>query len=257
MFPNCSVLCTVLSLLAHYLRLLVVCLVCLHSLHGVCCVYNYVYMYVWVYIVGMCMYMYMYVVAMCTCVMKMYHLIIFLLSYDLIVHSTGTDCSVQLAAAHWSEVTSSLPSSLTAGIVSRASHSVVVLGFYMLVYSGYRFSDDAYSYRNTNKTSNGADNPSLAEGEVLRYDLRSGAWESLRTTSAMSMDLVVMGAGLEGEETNDTMTPPLLPRPRYGHSAVVYNVSVYGRTFLVLISLNSKLKDLIFDSCSLYTVCAL
>ena len=149
---------------------------------------------------------------------------------------------MELAAAHWSIVpTPSLStSSVPPSVLSRAGHSAVVQDNFIFVYSGYRFSADAYSYIDSTTSREDIQEDSIGEGEVLRYDLTSGVWEALNTSSVL-VDVEVtteldsdMGNGGGGATmNNNTETPPLLfPQPRYGHTAVIHNVSywlIYGR----------------------------
>lgn len=82
--------------------------------------------------------------------------------------------------------------------LARASHSVVVWMDHMIVYGGYQFPGG-----NVTQAGNGSGSL-MSSPQLLRFHLRLQTWEAL-----ISGDFVQ-------------------PEPRYGHTSVVYNVSVYG-----------------------------
>ena len=97
---------------------------------------------------------------------------------------------------------------LTEALLARASHSAVLWGDYVIVYGGYRFPSAAASNGDrTGSGSGGGEEEEEGEEEggtgpqLLRYHLLTSVWEEL--------------------EVN--MSAPH-PSPRYGHSAVIYNV---------------------------------
>lgn len=136
--------------------------------------------------------------------------------------SPGDDCSVEESASHWSVVnyTSSLPLSSLA----RTGHSAVVWEDSMIVYGGYRFPEEGYSYGDTTgDTSSGGWGSGAGSDDVLRYGFDSGMWEVLYTSGAVYSQGQVGVVGVEGSaEGNEVLRKPA---SRYGHSAVVYNVS--------------------------------
>ena len=77
----------------------------------------------------------------------------------------------------------------------------------MIVYGGYQFPLDGYSYfrpleLNTSQIISDDDT------QVLSFVAESGSWDVVMTSGSMSR--------------NESI--PLVPTPRYGHTAVVYNV---------------------------------
>ena len=98
----------------------------------------------------------------------------------------------------------------------------------MLVYGGYRFPDQEYLYDTGDLTEgrgNGTD-------ELLRYRFDSGEWEVLETSAAMYLEEEVLGG--DGNMTT-VVRVPRLPAPRYGHSAVLFDVRKYALLLLLLI----------------------
>ena len=91
-------------------------------------------------------------------------------------------------------------------LLARTSHSAVIWGEYMVVYGGYRFPlgdgrADVGSGAGSGEGSGERDHVEQAE-DVLLYHFATHTWEVL-------------------EAQNDTRRP----ETRYGHSAVVYDVS--------------------------------
>lgn len=125
------------------------------------------------------------------------------------------DCSVDLVLPFWSRVTYSwLSENLTLATLARASHSAVLWGGDILIYGGYQFPHNGYSsFRHDVFYSSGD-----TSDELLQYHVDSGSWELLITSSNVSSN----------EST------PLIPSPRYGHTAVVYNVSYVLDFFLYM-----------------------
>ncbi len=137
------------------------------------------------------------------------------------LHSTtGADCSIDISTTHWERVTTApLPDTFTLSTLARGSHSAVVWGGYMLVYGGYRFPTQDYYYRPpaANETMTNV----TREVSILRYRFVTKAWEEVKTYPSMNGDAPSVNS------TNGSMIDdkPGVPQPRYGHSAVVYNVS--------------------------------
>ena len=130
-------------------------------------------------------------------------------------------------AAHWSVV--DYHTSLPSVTLSRASHSAVVWEDSMIVYGGYEFPSQGYSHSFVRKTNKSDPLPlGNVEGDVIRYLFGSRVWEVVNTSAAEYRELVVedegSGSGRNGNDTVVTLIP-YLPAPRYGHSAVVVNVS--------------------------------
>ena len=125
------------------------------------------------------------------------------------------DCSVDLRKPFWSRVTySKLPENITITTLARASHSsVLVKRDFMLIYGGYQFSEDGYSaLRPLEHESYGiidVDSVSNKTVQVLKYHIESGVWESVITSGNISSNF----------------SAALIPSPRYGHTALIYNVS--------------------------------
>lgn len=114
----------------------------------------------------------------------------------------------------WSRVTySQLPESVTLATLARASHSSVMWKDNVLIYGGYQFPHDGYSFfRPLEHQEFGTiadDHTNSTNVQLLQYNVESTSWELFMTSSIVS--------------GNDSA--PLLPSPRYGHSAIVYNVS--------------------------------
>jgi len=127
---------------------------------------------------------------------------------------TGTDCSISVESPHWEVVDYSVsPGDTRLSLLARASHSAVLWEEYMVVYGGYRFPQgdkrvDAGSGMSGSGDSvregSGGNGDTVEEVEVLRYHFTTRTWEVL-------------------EVQNDAMQPD----PRYEHSAVVYNDTLY------------------------------
>ena len=153
----------------------------------------------------------------------------------------GEDCSVEEALAHWTEVPYDSSSLISLSIIGRASSAEVMWGDSILVYGGYRFPEDGLLYYQDDGSGRGAESGSgsgaesgsgsgagsraefsgmtesssgMESGDVyddlLRYTFSSGVWEVLNTSAA----------------TEPGRSDEKIPSSRYGHSAVVYNVSV-------------------------------
>ncbi len=147
--------------------------------------------------------------------------------YDTPLHSTnttlhvGADCSIDTSTTHWERVTTApLPDTLTLSTLARGSHSAVVWGGYMLVYGGYRFPTQDYYYRAPANETMAND---TQEVSILQYHFANKSWEEVKTYPSISMD----GDAPSNNSTNGSMSDdqPGVPQPRYGHTAVVYNVS--------------------------------
>lgn len=101
----------------------------------------------------------------------------------------------------------------------------------MIVYGGYRFpyAGSVYSDTGPGGRGSGVEPGVTVSDDVLRYRFDSNAWDVLNTSAAAYAEEEVMepeggsGTGVGGNKT--VVRVPLLPAPRYGHSAVVYNVS--------------------------------
>ena len=141
----------------------------------------------------------------------------------------GDNCSVDESLAHWSALEASL--NMSRSMLARASHSAVLWQGSMLVYGGYRFPPNGYTYFD----AEGIDGEMEPEGDLLRYSLESDSWEVV-STSATTYSLEDpgsnsgsgSGSGLgsgSGSGSGASVRVPRLPSPRYGHSAVVYGVS--------------------------------
>lgn len=136
----------------------------------------------------------------------------------------GDNCSVDKSLAHW------LPLNASLSTLARASHSAVLWQGYMLVYGGYHFPPQGYAYFDTEGNVGGVE----PEESLLRYTLESDSWEVV-STSATSYSLEIAGdpgsssgSGSGGSDNGAGMglvRVPRLPSPRYGHSAVIYDVS--------------------------------
>lgn len=114
----------------------------------------------------------------------------------------------------WSRVTySRLPVNITLSTLARASHSAVLWRDDVLIFSGYQLAPEGYSLFSPLKHEKfRGDASGIYAANVFQYHIESGSWKLLMTSSNMS--------------GNDSV--PLLPTQRYGHSAVVYNVSIYS-----------------------------
>ena len=110
-----------------------------------------------------------------------------------------------LCKHNWCICLFSLTGDIEPSLLARTSHSAVIWGEYMVVYGGYRFPlgdgrVDVGSGAGSGAGSGEQDR--VEQAEVLLYHFATHTWEVL-------------------EAQNDTMRP----ETRYGHSAVVYNVS--------------------------------
>ena len=104
----------------------------------------------------------------------------------------------------WSRVASQLPENLTLATLARASHSAVLWRDSVIIYGGYQFPQDGYSSFRPSEV----DTHQKVGVQVLHFLSESGSWDVLVTSSSIS--------------SNGSF--PLVPTPRYGHTAVVYNV---------------------------------
>ena len=165
---------------------------------------------------------------------------------------TGMDCSVDVSKPHWSQVPFS-SSTVSLDTLPRAGHSAVVLNStHLLIYSGYRFTTGRSNPFTSDSAEEGRQGvvSSWTDGELLSFDLSSNQWEELNTSSLLPM---LEEEGEEGEDlprmqtsstdvyndsvmwnvTSDNSTAdedqPVFPSPRYGHTAVIYNVSYIVR----------------------------
>ena len=133
----------------------------------------------------------------------------------------GEDCGVEVASAHWSVVnyTSTPPPNL-----ARASHSAILWKDSMLMYGGYRFPNQSGYYESEEPEPGPL--PNHLVGEVWRFYFGSRSWEMVNTSAADYRNLQEEenGSGSGGGNGSVTMIPHL-PASRYGHSAVLFNVS--------------------------------
>ena len=114
----------------------------------------------------------------------------------------------------WSRVTYSLlPESLTLASLARASHSAVLWRDSIIVYGGYRFPRDGYSYFRPFELDS-YQKVDDDDAQVLYFFAESGSWDVMMTSSNKS--------------SNESLL--LIPTPRYGHTAVVYNVRIIHYT---------------------------
>ncbi len=132
--------------------------------------------------------------------------------------SVGTDCSINILSARWEQViTAPLPNTLTLSTLARGSHSAAVWRDYMLVYGGYRFpASNSYYRLPLNETVT----ETVEVVSILRYHFATKSWDEVETYPSMN------GEAPGNNSTNDSMSEDLpgVPGPRYGHTAVVYNV---------------------------------
>ena len=127
---------------------------------------------------------------------------------------------MDLRLPFWSRVEySQLPENLTLATLARASHSAVLWRGSVIIYSGYQFPEDGYSSfrpfeQDTVETFdiNDDDDTDTTDVQVLHYLIGSESW-----------DLLMTSGGKSNMSSNESI--PLVPSPRYGHTAVVYNVS--------------------------------
>jgi len=158
---------------------------------------------------------------------------------------------VDTSRPHWSQVPFSSSSAISPDLLPRAGHSAVVLNStHLVVYSGYRFTAGRSNPFTTN-ISEGEGRQgvvsSWADGELLSYDLRSNQWVELNTTALPPMLEEEEGKEVTNGQTSSTEAysesgmwnvtsdnstsdedRPVFPSPRYGHTAVLYNVSWCG-----------------------------
>lgn len=103
----------------------------------------------------------------------------------------------------WSRVAYSQPlENLTLTSLARASHSAVLWRDNVVIYGGYQFPLDGYSYFFPSET-----NTAPEYVQVLQFLAEFRSWSVFRTYSS-----------------NESVV--LIPTPRYGHTAVVYNVRI-------------------------------
>ena len=135
----------------------------------------------------------------------------------------GADCSVDMAAAHWSTLT--YASSPPPSTLARASHSAVLWEGSVIVYGGYRFLEEGGGYYDDGEESmeSGWGMVEPVDEDVLQYGLDSGVWEVVTTTAAVVTKESEPEGG-SGQENKTSVSTPRLPAPRYGHSAVIYDV---------------------------------
>ena len=139
--------------------------------------------------------------------------------------TTGDDCSVDTEDAHWSTI--SYSSSPPPSTLARVSHSAVLWEGAMLVYGGYRFPEEGGYFEDNLEVEGSGMGMGVepVEDDVISYQFDSGVWSVLDTTAAVTVrEEVVVGSG----EGNGSFTEtPQLPAPRYGHTAVVYDVRIF------------------------------
>ncbi len=160
----------------------------------------------------------------------------------------GMDCSVDRSKAHWSAVPFSASSMSPMEQLPRAGHSAVSVDSYMLVYGGYRFAGGYYSTDvvTPDDIRRGVTS-SWTDDDLLRYDFRTNQWEALNTSAVSFIEegeweeeevelprvQLADAAGdqlnvtLNGNSTEGVATRYAFPSPRYGHTAVVYNVRLW------------------------------
>lgn len=93
----------------------------------------------------------------------------------------------------------------------------------MLIYGGYQFPIADLYYQNKAPPTNETRAEPLEQVSVLRYHFATKSWDELETFASMERNVPVYNS------TNDSMedNQPRVPMARYGHSAIVYNVSVH------------------------------
>lgn len=140
--------------------------------------------------------------------------------FFLCVCVSGEDCSTDVLSAHWSAV--SYNSSLPSLTLARAGHTSLLWEESMLVYGGYRFPEEERDLFGAegDGTTEGWGSGAEPQDELLRYSLESGVWEVLETSAAEELEVEAV---VDGNVT--VLRVPHLPAPRYGHSAVIYDVS--------------------------------
>lgn len=109
----------------------------------------------------------------------------------------------ELIHVHRYQSTSAMIGNLTEEQLARASHSSLVWGDYVIVYGGYRFPTavDGPVGSGSGSGDTGERGEEVTGPQLLRYHISSGVWTEL--------------------EVNQSSPHPA---PRYGHSAVLYNV---------------------------------
>ncbi len=122
----------------------------------------------------------------------------------------GEDCSADIELPFWSRIAySQLPENLTLASLARASHSAVLWRDSIIVYGGYQFPPDGYSYYRPFEL-NTYQEVSNDDAQVLSFVAESGSWDVMMTSSSVLRNESIL----------------LIPTPRYGHTAVVYNVRI-------------------------------
>lgn len=108
-------------------------------------------------------------------------------------------------------------------MLARAGHSAVMWEGAMLVYGGYRFPQEGgyFEDREALEESGQGMEVEPVENDVILYWFDSGVWGVLDTTAAVTLREEDMSSG---ESNSSFVETPLLPAPRYGHSAVIYSV---------------------------------
>lgn len=91
--------------------------------------------------------------------------------------------------------------------LARASHSAVLWRDSIIIYGGYQFPRDGYSYFRPLEVDA---HQEVDDAQVLYFVAKSGSWDVMRTSGSIF--------------SNESI--PLIPTPRYGHTAVVYNVRI-------------------------------
>lgn len=114
---------------------------------------------------------------------------------------TGSSCSIPVQSPHWELLNITVSDEALLSGLARAGHSAVVWEEDMIVYGGYRFPVGDEEEAPGGSGSDEADAPQL-----LRYSFASGRWEELTVSAPFGGSL---------------------PEPRHGHTAVVYNNSMY------------------------------
>ena len=112
----------------------------------------------------------------------------------------------------------------------------------MLVYGGYRFPEEGGYFEDREIIEESGRGVGV-ENDVILYPFESGVWEVLDTTAA---SMTSREEDMRSGEANGSFVEiPLLPAPRYGHSAVIYSVCLFewslGTNFKQLFSCVSGL----------------
>ena len=123
-----------------------------------------------------------------------------------------------MSSPHWSVV--NYNSSLPSPTLARAGHTSVLWEDSMLVYGGYRFPEEEYLFGVEEGGIEGWGSGAEPQDDLLRYSFESGVWEVVETSAAQELEVESV---VDGNVT--VMRVPRLPAPRYGHTAVVYDVS--------------------------------